>query len=214
MQGNFYDKTSTSIPIRILLEKTASRYDAPGMRFLLLLLLSMPLMAQAEKSFSYKPPTVGVGIFTELEMLDKEREEYATSLAAYACNTVVASEASAASLADARRYLALALHLNPRNKQAVVVNYQLSKGIAPAKIASPYSPATLASLLLSRGQLLVKEKAEKDQLLGRIFITVAAELDSKNDDAVYESEMLRLDHKNVDWAKLTDVKVEAEKSHE
>jgi hypothetical protein len=35
-------------------------------------------------------------------------------------------------------------------------------------------------------------------------------MDPKNDDAVYASELQRIDHGAVDWAALTDVKPAAE----
>ena len=44
------------------------------------------------------------------------------------------------------------------------------------------------------------------QLLARIFTELAAEMDPKNDDAVYASELQRLDQGGVDWSALTDVK--------
>jgi hypothetical protein len=63
-------------------------------------------------------------------------------------------------------------------------------------------------LLLTRGQLLLKQANEQDQLLGRCFVEVAAEMDPRNEDAVYASELLRLDNKKISWQLLTDVQVE------
>jgi hypothetical protein len=134
-------------------------------------------------------------VFTaDLGMLDSEREEYATNLATQASNQVTATKASPGSLVDARRLLALALQLSPRNKRAVVVNFQLSKGILPDGIDGNYSQPVLARLILTRGQLLVKQGGEENQRLARFFIQLAAELDPKNEDAVYASEVQRLDH--------------------
>jgi hypothetical protein len=100
--------------------------------------------------------------------------------------------------------LALALQLSPRNKRAVVVNFQLSKGILPDVVDSNYSQPVLARLILTRGQLLLKQGGEENQRLARFFIQLAAEMDPKNEDAVYASEVQRLDHGAVDWASITD----------
>ena len=136
---------------------------------------------------------------SELGMLDSERDEYATSLATNAANDVVATKASPQSLADARRMLALAFHLSPRNKRAVVINFQFAKGIFPEVTQANYSTQSLARLLLSRGQLLEKQGGEENKRAARLFVALAAGMDPKNEDAVYASELQRLDHGPVDW---------------
>ena len=143
-------------------------------------------------------------------MLDSERDEYATNLAGIAGNAVAKAKASPASLADARRMLALALQLSPRNKRAVVLNFQLAKGVLPEPVEGSYSPQVFARLILTRGQLLTKQGGEENQKLARYFIQLAAELDPKNDDAVYASEVQRLDHGALDWAPITDPEVKKE----
>ncbi len=159
----------------------------------------------SRKSFAWDSPKVVASVFTaDLGMLDSEREEYATNLATQASNQVAVAKASPASLADARRMLALALQLSPRNKRAVVVNFQLSKGVLPELADSNYSPPVLARLILTRGQLLLKQGGDENQRLGQFFIQLAAEMDPKNEDAVYASEVQRLDHGAVDWASITD----------
>lgn len=170
-----------------------------------------PLVMAEEKKIDYKAPVVGAGIFTDkLGMMDKEREEYAINIANYAGNKIVEAKASPESLAQARRLLALSLHLSSRNRKAVVMNYQLEKGILPQKVEGDYSSEVLARLLLTRGQLLIKQPAEEDVLLGRCFIEVAAEMDAHNDDAVYASELLRMDNKKINWSMFTDFKLQKE----
>ncbi|MES2475582.1 MAG: hypothetical protein V4640_07360 [Verrucomicrobiota bacterium] len=162
--------------------------------------------------FSWDAPRVERSIFKrDLGMLDTEREEYATNLANLAANAVALAKASPASLADARRMLALALQLSPRNKRAVVVNFQLGKGVLPEKTETDYSPQVFARLILTRGQLLEKQGGEDNLTLARYFIQLAAELDPKNEDAVYASEVQRLDLGAVDWAALTDAAKEEAK---
>ena len=170
-----------------------------------------PLVMAEEMKIDYKAPVVGAGIFTDkLGMMDKEREEYAINIANYAGNKIVEAKASPESLAQARRLLALSLHLSSRNRKAVVMNYQLEKGILPQKVEGDYSSEVLARLLLTRGQLLIKQPAEEDVLLGRCFIEVAAEMDAHNDDAVYASELLRMDNKKINWSMFTDFKLQKE----
>lgn len=171
------------------------------------LLLCAVVMAAEEKKIDYKPPVVGAGIFTDkLGMMDREREEYASNLATYAGNQIAETKGSPASLAQARRLLALSLHLAPRNRKAVVMNYQLERGILPQLVECDYSAEVLARLLLTRAQLLMKNAQEEDTLLARCFIEIAAEMDARNEDAVYAAEMLRLDKQKVSWDTLTDVK--------
>lgn len=160
--------------------------------------------AEAAKSFTWEPLKVGKTLFTPaLGMLDSEREEYATNLATLAVNQIAAAKASPQSLADARRMLALALQLSPRNKRAVVANFQLSKGVLPEATESNYSPQVFARLLLTRGQLLEKQMGDENKRLAAMFINLAAGLDPKNEDAVYASEVHRLDQGPVDWADVT-----------
>ncbi len=172
--------------------------------------ICMPLLAQETKpAFAYKAPVVGVGVFTdELGMLLKEREEYAHNIALFTGRFVNEKKASPESLDLARRFLALSLHLSPRNRKAVVMNFQLQRGILPTMEESDYSPNVLARLIITRGQLLLKSTNKEDQLLGRCFSQIAAEIDPTNEDAVYASELLRLDKKQITWSELTDVKPE------
>lgn len=170
----------------------------------------LAMVASAEepaKTFNWTPPKIGNGMFTnDLGMLDSERNDYSTNLATYATNRVVAAKANPASLEEARRILALALHLSPRNKKALVVTFQLGKGILPEATQTDYSPQVLARLLLTRGQLLEKQPGAENVKLARMFVELAAGMDPKNEDIVYASEVQRLDHGTVNWAEVTDFK--------
>jgi hypothetical protein len=164
-----------------------------------------PLCMAEDPKFTWEPLQIKVSAFTrDLVMLDAERDEYATNLATYAASTIATDGASMASLKQGRRILALALHLSPRNKQAVVTQFQLSKGIVPEKTEGNYSPQVLARLLLTRGQLLLQQEEGENRTLARYLIQLAAEIDPRNEDAVYASEMIRLDGGPPDWTPLTD----------
>lgn len=172
-----------------------------------LLGLSVCGAAEEKAKFEWKAPVVGAGIFSDaLGMLDREREEYAGNLAGYAANRVAAAKASAASLAEARRLVALALHLAPRDRKALVLSFQLSRGVLPEAVPGDYRPDVLAGLLFTRGQMLKQQGGAENLLLARVFTELSAEMDPTNDDAVYASELQRLDHGAVDWPAITDVK--------
>ena len=157
-------------------------------------------------SFVYDPPVVKKVIFGDAVMLEQERRNYATNLATYAANLVVTKKASKESLASARRILALAFHLERRNKQAVVVNFQLREGVLPEVKKGDYNPRTFSRLLMARAKLLLKDNGGNvnERLLGRYFIEMAAHIDPRNEDAVFEHESQRIDSGDLDWALLTD----------
>lgn len=166
---------------------------------------SLVAAEEAPKAFEWTPPKTGAAIFTrELGMMDGEREDYATNLAVYAANRVSAAKASQASLEEARRLLGLALQLSPRNRKALVVTFQLGKGLLPEAAQGDYSPQVLARLLFTRGQLLDKQGGAENTQVARLFVELAAAMDPRNEDAVYSAETQRLDHGAIDWSKVTD----------
>lgn len=163
--------------------------------------------------FSYQPPVVERQLFSrDINMLAEERDQYATNLATYAANMVVDADASPESLAECRRMLALAMHLSPRNRQALIVNFQLKKGVIPQVKKSDYSASVLSRLLMSRSLLLSQGKREDEQLLARCFVEMAATLDPRNEDAVFAFEIQRLDHGDVDWNEIMDSQKPAEEA--
>ncbi len=162
-----------------------------------------PLRAEEKPKFSWERLEIAKSIFSQdVVMLDSERDEYASNLAAYAANRISESGASLASVSHGRKALALAMHLSPRNKQALVTQFQLAKGIVPGKTESDYSPQVFARLLLTRGQLLLQQPEGENTALAHYMIQLAAEIDPRNDDAVYASELIRLDTGGADWERL------------
>ncbi len=175
----------------------------------ILLLLNVAGSGDPEKetpSFVYTAPIVQKIAFREGVMLAEERHTYATNLATYAANQVVSRMASKDSLENARRILALAFHLERRNKQAMVVNFQLREGVLPEVKKGDYNPRTFARLLLSRAKLLLKNANDNmsEKLLGRCFVELAAHIDPRNEDAVFEYENQRIDEGEIDWSLLTN----------
>jgi hypothetical protein len=174
------------------------------------MVLNSALVAdEGGKAFAWEPPKAAKNLFSpELGLLDTERDEYATNLAILSSNSIAQAKASVTSIESARRMLGLALQLSPRNKRAVIVNFQLSKGLLPTVSDCLYEPKVFARLLLTRGQLLEGTTSDENKRLARYFVPLAAELDPKNEDAVYASEMQRLDHGAPDWSALTDGRAE------
>lgn len=168
------------------------------------MLVAMGTATAQEKTpaFAFEAPKIAPGLWKDIDMLETEREEYATNLATCANNRVASAKASAPSLVEAKRLLAVSLHLSPRNRKALVTIFQLGKGLLPEPTEGDYSPQVFARLLLARGQSLEKQTSPENQSLGRVFIELAAQIDPKNEDAVYASEVNRLDHGAVDWNAL------------
>lgn len=167
-------------------------------------LLAAPLAAEDKPAaFKWETVKVQVSAFSrDLGLLDSERDEYATNLANCATQGIAAGKTNPEALEQARRLLLLALNLSPRNRRAIVVNFQLAKGLVPEQIKGDFSPTTLARLLSTRGGILAQSASQEDRLLARMFCQLAADLDPKNEDAVYASEVDRLDHGNLDWTFL------------
>lgn len=138
----------------------------------------------------------------DLVMLDAERDQYATNFANLAANRVTAAKASPASIDQARKLVSLALHLSPRNKRAVIVNFQLSQGILPEPVALDFGPAAMARLIFAKATLLMKQEGDENKIVARMFTQLAAQLDPKNEETVYASEVQRLDHGELDWSVL------------
>lgn len=162
--------------------------------------------AESDGAVAWEAPRIGGGMFSDdLGLLEREREQYAISLAEWAVNRIAADGASEESLKTGRRLLALSMHLAPRNRRALVANYQLRRGLVPEAVERSYGDQVLAGLMFTRASLLREHGHAESRLLARIFVDLAAELDPRNEDAVYASEIQRLERGPVDWAAITDV---------
>lgn len=181
------------------------RNQATGL-LLFLLCPTSPVGAQEEEhKVEYQAPVVEKMLFNDsIGMFEQERREYAANLAIYAANQVSAKKADEESLQSARRILALALQLDRRNRQAMVVNFQLKQGILPEVKKGDYNPRTFSRLLLSRAKLLERHDDEREKLLARCFVELAALIDPRNEDAVFAYENQRIDSGEIDWRIITD----------
>lgn len=149
---------------------------------------------------AYIEVTVPKALFAtdEVELLEVDRKKLATNIAAHVINSVT-PDSNARQMENARKFLGLALHMDPRNRTAVVANAQLSRGVAPRKVTPEYSPATLAELLQAKAGTLRRKGGDLNLMLAGYMLYAASEIDAANETAVYELEMYRKDIAEVDW---------------
>ncbi|MBK1792044.1 hypothetical protein [Persicirhabdus sediminis] len=175
-------------------------------------LLLMPLFAEpaapAGLIGKYTEPQIDKTLLLNtLSMQDKERDDYATNLAAFAAQQVIDHQGDPKSLDLARRVLGLSLHLSFRNRAALICNRQLEQGLMPDPIRTTFSPPVLSNILLERGLMLRELKGAMDPLVGRYFVALAAEINPRNQDALFENEILTLDEGETNWAKVASKKI-------
>lgn len=140
------------------------------------------------------------GMFSrELGMMDTERDEYASHLAAQAANKLVAGDGDGV---QALRLLSLAKRLSPRNKRTQSVDALVRVGEKPKPVEDAFTPLSLAQLLLTRGKLLLNEEGAENHWVGRAFVEMAAELDPKNTLATKAREEQAFDFGKMDWSSL------------
>ena len=138
-----------------------------------------------------------------IHMLEREKDAYAQHLASFAVNQVIEANASQASLTRARHLIALALHLSPRNTDAVTANRLLGKKQFPVQKRNAFNKAVLSTLLFTRGKELGKDNGELNQLLAYTFITLAVELNPRHVGAVFEISRYEEQWGKLDWALFT-----------
>ena len=176
---------------------------------LIIVTLAFSAMAEPEPDtveptkFQYEALEVKRSLFGDFSMLLQERDDYATTLTRFALESAHAAPSDEANMKEVRKLIALSLNLSPRNRTAVVANSQLGKGLLPEQKAGDYSRAVFARLLLTRGRLLKKQSGDNDRFVGRCFVELAAELDPRNEAAIYDSEIQKLDGEEVDWSVFT-----------
>jgi hypothetical protein len=167
------------------------------------------LMCGANSAFgseaSYQLAEIRHSTFGEnLGLMRIEREDMADQLAGHVINVlapgVVAGDGGEITLAE--RLLGLALHLDPRNRKAVVTNFQLRRGIQPDQVATDYQRDTLSELFLKRAELLHRQQGADNAYLAAVLLFAAVELNPKNTEAVFAYEMQRRDSGEIDWSRV------------
>lgn len=151
----------------------------------------------------YTEPDVKEARFdtSDVNLLKVDRDKLASSVAAYVVSSIK-DGADASAMETARKLLGFALHLSPRNRDAVIANFQFKKGLPKRKIQPEYSPVTLAEVLQSRATFLIKNGGNLNVALAGYMLFVAVQVDSTNETAIYELEMYRKDIGAIDWSSL------------
>lgn len=161
-------------------------------------LVCLPVTAQ-----DYRSPEVIVSKFgKELQLLDREREKLAKNLVIYAGNRVVKKNRKGHSLAIARRFIALSLHLAPKNSAATVLDRRLSAGEMPLLARGEYGNDTFSDVLLARSKDL-RQGSKKDVLLSACLVEIAVIVNPKNKAAMRAMELQKIQRGSVDWNQLT-----------
>ncbi len=148
-----------------------------------LLLAAMLAWIPGAPGQGYRPPAVSEPLFAgdEIALIEVDRRKLATNLAAYVAGAAAAAEGTAGLPPErARRLLGLALHLDPRNRAAFTVNFQLARGAAPPALEADFSPATLAEVLAGKGGALRARGGGGNLMLAGFLIAAAAEIDPDN----------------------------------
>jgi hypothetical protein len=153
----------------------------------------------------YQAPIVEVIAFDykELALMEVERDKLATNIAGLVVNEL-SKRKTGRQMANARRLIGLALHLSPKNRTALVANFQMKRDVAPKKVEVDYRPEVLSTLLSERAISLRKKGGADNVKLAGFLLFAAVEADTLNENAVYEYELYRLDVGELNWDIITD----------
>jgi len=157
----------------------------------------------ADKGAKYYEPIVTKPLFVvdDIAILAVDRDKLATNIATFVANSIKPG-GNADEIDTAARLIGLALHLDPRNRMAVVVNFQLKKGLAPRKVEAEYSPVTLAGLLQRKAEFIHKQGGDLNEMLAGFMLAAAVEIDPRNETAIYQLEMYRKAVAEIDWTPI------------
>jgi len=180
--------------------------------FLFLLALVCGIFFLMPAQAGYKPPVIKPAIFSEdgLGMIPAERNELATRLATYAVEWLrqehideesgeLGEDIPAEDWEKVRKLLGLSLHLNPRDRAAVIANHMLQEGRLPRQTRMDLSPAAFSSLIHGRAMVFFEQGGVENRRLGAHLLELAVLVDPANEDAVYDYEVARLEGLSADW---------------
>jgi hypothetical protein len=174
-----------------------------GSLILLLVLWCIPLGIAGEPRF--RKLEIESPRFTQdqVGVLHLELEKVANFLSIYVYQTYAKeiAEGRAESRLRARRWLSLALHVDPHNVAAQRINEMLAAGVAePLESDLPQMPKLFVGEVLRLIKLLqVRSEANAGRLAGFLAL-VAADLDPQNEDAVYAAEIFIQKERDVSAA--------------
>ena len=164
------------------------------------------LVSAQESKSAYDIPEVKASCFDEksLGMMEFERRKMADHLAAYVVNhlakKVIEGDRHATQLAE--KLNGLALHLDLRNRTAMVADFQIRRSIEPKTVEEEYKPTVLAAYLVTRADALSRSPSEDNTKLAGYLYAVAVDLDPENETAVYQLLMWQKSGNAINWAPI------------
>lgn len=152
-----------------------------------------PAADLAPEKRKFVKPRVPAALFTQQKtaLLDVECERVASFLARYAAETYSAAvlRGEAKALTQGRLLLTVSLHLVPLNANAVHCADCWSEGRAPVLAPPGEDVRVFSNFLLTAAKRQGGAEGSPRELLGRVFVRLAADLDPENEEAIYASEL-------------------------
>ena len=150
-----------------------------------------PNVAPETKTFA--TPKVPAALFThdKTALLAPECERIASFLARHAAEQYTAAvlRGDSKAMTQGRLLLTVSLHLAPLNAAAVHCADSWSEGRSPSLPPPGEDLRILTSFMVSAAQRQAGAPGTAREVLARILIRLAADLDPANEDAIYASEL-------------------------
>ena len=145
---------------------------------------------------TYKTPDLKVVIFKGEVTVDKgERKKAATALAGLVRNELTLTGAK--DYQNAARLLGVALHLDPENREAVVVNGELEDG-REVKRNDRWSKDEALKQIRSLAKTAKESKGKGDPMVAA-YLYASAAMASGNEEDTYQAQLLKQNGYGVDW---------------
>ena len=172
-------------------------------KYSILTFIALFCSSSYSESPKYIEPIVKEALFNteDVDLLATDRHKIASSIASFTVNKFK-DKLDAKGVKVAPRLIALALNLDPRNRHAAIANFQFKNEILRKNSKPEYSAITLAQVLQSRAQLLIKSGNKLNVLLAGYMLSAAVEIDSSNENAVNGLKMYQKDIGKIDWGLL------------
>jgi hypothetical protein len=162
----------------------------------LAIIIGLPAFGQR-----YSSPNLTEKVFdiSKLSLSTVERMQLADELAAFARNGHVTDPQH---MSLARKALAIALRLDPVNKKAMVADMQMSRGLEVTGIDTKHPGLAFSGFLMSNVAKL--KDGSDDVVLRGYLVSMASEIDARNEDAIYQAALMKRKKETVDWVRLLD----------
>jgi hypothetical protein len=173
-----------------------------GVRLLVLVFFCM----SGARGFSEEPASPYQKAMPDAGM----RTQLATSLAAFS-RTLKPAELTDEVQAKAARelqqhLLAMATTLDPTNRMALITRNLIGRSLVPEAAPDTPEAKALAFGLVQRAEELNKAGGEDEKKLAAYFMDLAGGIDPANENAVYETELLKQAGHQPDWVALDPAK--------